>query len=304
MFESSQRVDPDTAYPELAAAIDAIPVHPDPGGTAADSAAHLRALAVLSRRLDARVHGALASFDAQGFADAQGAASTAAWWAAHAKLNRPQAGRMLAAARLVTTLPKLTEVFTAGTIGVEHLHAVAAGSRRLPDDVLALADATLRDFSGSARPAQLRQVTERLQALHDHTAVQDNAQHVHDNRSLSLARTFGDAWHLEAVLEPETGAMLAAALDSLNHRRGPDDDRPAHARNADALTDILHLALKAGELPDSGGDRPHITLLIPIDTSGGASPPDGPPSPRPPADTKTTAPDCPGAGQLLDASPT
>lgn len=265
MFEDSQRVDPDTMFTALAAAIDALPTVAARGGTAAQSGARVRALLVLRRRLDARLAAEVAAFDEQGFASVHGSVSTASFLRAYGKLDSAQASRMVRVARLMPVLPLLTEVFTAGAIGAEHLEAVAAGSSRLPDDVLAIGDSTLRDFADIARPSELRRVAVRFQACHDETAVRDNADHVHDSRTVSLSRTFGDAWHLEGLLEPIAGAQLAVALDALMQRRGPEDDRSPGARRADALTELVELGLASGELPDRGGDRPRLTLLAPAD---------------------------------------
>ena len=76
-FSSSQQIDPDRDFPDLAAAITALPTV-EPGGSALAAAAELRALMVLQRRLAAAVLDRLACFDAQGFALASGSASTAA----------------------------------------------------------------------------------------------------------------------------------------------------------------------------------------------------------------------------------
>jgi hypothetical protein len=85
---------------------------------------------------------------------------------------------------------------------------------------------------------------------------------LHNSRRLSLAKTFGDAFHLEGLLEPEAGAALAAALEPLMRKRGEEDDRTPTQRRADALIELTGVALRASELPDCGGDRPRLTFLV------------------------------------------
>src|SRR5438034_6276028 len=138
-FSSSQQIDPDRDFPDLAAAITALPTV-EPGGSALAAAAELRALMVLQRRLAAAVLDRLACFDAQGFALASGSASTAAWVRAYTNATAPAATSLVAAARTSRTLPLLAAELTAGRIGVEHLQAVARATQHVPDDVLALHD--------------------------------------------------------------------------------------------------------------------------------------------------------------------
>jgi Domain of unknown function (DUF222) len=211
MFEDSVKVDAAQVYPDLAAAIAAVPVRPERGGTAAQAAVATRALLELTRALQARLLGQLAALDEQGFAEALGSATTTSWLAAYSNLDRSQARRMVLAARTADRLPLLGARHAAGKIGPEHLAAVAAGAPRVPEEILVDADKTFADFSGSARPSELRLVAQRLQANYDETAVAEDAEYVHESRRLTLARTFGDAWQLDGFLEPVDGAALDIA---------------------------------------------------------------------------------------------
>jgi Domain of unknown function (DUF222) len=262
MFEDGARLDAAATYPALLTAIEAIPTVAMRGGSAAASGARVRSLLEARRRLDARLLSEVEAFDAQGFGETFGFGSSQAFLRAYGKLDASQATRMVKAARVLRVLPLLAAELAAGRIGVEHVEAVAFGAARVPEEILATADQTLRDFSGSASPAELRRLAERLQDCHDQTAVAENAQHVHDSRHLSLSKTFGDAWRLEGLAEPEAGAKLPVALDSLITPHGPEDDRPAGARRADSLVELVDLGLRSGKLPDTGGDRPRLTYLV------------------------------------------
>jgi hypothetical protein len=268
MFEDNVRVDPAVRFPALAAAIAGVPVRPDRGGTAAACAADTRALLELTRALQARLHGQLACLDEQGFAEALGCATTTSWLAAYANLDRAQARRMVLSARTADRLPLLGARHGQGKIGPEHLAAVSAGAPRVPEEILRNADKTFADFSGSARPGELRLVAQRLQASYDQDAVTDDAHYAHQARRLSLARTFGDAWHLDGLLEPVDGAALDLALQSLMAPRDSEDDRTVTQRRADALIELTQLALTSGQLPATGGDRPRLTFLVTTPPSG------------------------------------
>jgi hypothetical protein len=67
---------------------------------------------------------------------------------------------------------------------------------------------------------------------------------------------------VDGLLDPEGGAILLAAVRSLATPTGPDDRRTACQRRADGLIEALRLGLNTGDLPASGGERPHVTLTM------------------------------------------
>src|SRR5205823_295407 len=75
-------------------------------------------------------------------------------------------------------------------------------------------------------------------------------------------QTVDGAWHLQGLLPPQDGVALSLALDSLSTKAGADDDRSPTQRRADALIELATLAMRAGQLPDTGGDQPRVTLLL------------------------------------------
>ena len=265
MFESSLLVDPAEVFPDLVAAIDAVPVRAARGGTAAQCDLQVRSLLALARRLEGLLLAAVSAFDDQGFAPALGASSTGSYLTAHGHLDPAGARRLVLAARTADRMPQLAAMLAAGDIGLEHVAAVGFATRRVPSEVLAAQDPTFASLAASARPAELRVAGKQLQAMYDTDAASRDATHVRDSRHLSLAPTFHDAWHLEGLLTPEDGTSLAVALESLMGRRGEQDLRTVTQRRADALielAELAELALRSARLPDCGGDRPRVTLLV------------------------------------------
>ena len=262
MFESTVLVDPAAVYGPYAAALDAVPTRPVRGGTAVEASVRVRAAIMLARQAEALALAEIAAFDAQGFAPACGARSTGAFLAAHTHLDPATTSRMVLAARTADRLPQLGQLLTRGQIGVEHIAAVGYATRRLPQEIVTAEDATFAELAASARPSQLRVAGLHLQSLYDSDAVTKNAQHLRDSRYLSLSQTFQDAWHLDGMLTPEDGAALSVALESLMTKGGVEDTRTVTQRRADALVELVELGLRSGELPDCGGDRPRVTLLV------------------------------------------
>ncbi|BEP13254.1 HNH endonuclease signature motif containing protein [Acidothermaceae bacterium B102] len=274
MFESSVIIDPAAVYPDLAAAIDAIPVRATRGGTAADSAVRVRALTALSEQVKARWLAEVAAFDDQGFATACGAQSTGSFLAAHGHMDAADARRAVVAARTADRLPQLGAMLAAGDLTVDHVAAVGFSTSRVPPEIVTSFDAVFATLAASAKPSDLRVAGKQLQHTYDTDAISRDADHVHATRYLTLAQTFGDAWHLEGLLTPEDGLTLSLVLDALSTSAGTEDDRTATQRRNDALVEMAHLALRAGELPDTGGDQPRVTLLVQATTNPFTDPDD------------------------------
>ncbi|MDX6202806.1 MAG: hypothetical protein QOJ83_2306, partial [Frankiales bacterium] len=261
MFEGSGRLRPEVAFPALAAAISEIPLRAERGADSA-VAEEARALMSLRREVDARLLDRIAAVDEQGLAAADGFPSTASWVRGFANLDRGQAAGLVGAARLAERMPALGGVLAQGKIGVEHLQAVASGAAHVPAEELAKSDTTLANLGPHVRPSDMRQAAKVIQSRVDAESVEKDAAYVHESRRLTLAKTFGDAYHLEGLLEPEAGAALAAALEPLMARRGEEDTRNPAQRRADALIELTGAALRATSLPDCGGDRPRLTFLV------------------------------------------
>jgi hypothetical protein len=71
---------------------------------------------------------------------------------------------------------------------------------------------------------------------------------------------------VEAMLDPVSGAQFMAALAA--YKPGPDKDRSrtGRQRNADALADIVGVALGNADRSTSGDERPHVTVTVSHET--------------------------------------
>jgi hypothetical protein len=71
---------------------------------------------------------------------------------------------------------------------------------------------------------------------------------------------------LDGLLEPEAGQTLVAALEPLARPHSATDERSGGQRRADALTELARRALEGGRLPQTGGVRPQLTVLVDLDS--------------------------------------
>jgi hypothetical protein len=85
-------------------------------------------------------------------------------------------------------------------------------------------------------------------------------------REFSIGYALDGMVTLRGRLPVEGAELLRAALDPLSKPRpadatGPDYRHPGQ-RRADALIELASRQLKAGELPESGGEKPHLVVTL------------------------------------------
>ena len=71
---------------------------------------------------------------------------------------------------------------------------------------------------------------------------------------------------LQGLLDPEAGQTLTAALDPLARPATADDARSGDQRRADALVELARRNLEAGQLPQTGGVRPQLNVIVDLDS--------------------------------------
>ncbi len=109
-------------------------------------------------------------------------------------------------------------------------------------------------------------------------AQPEPAEPVEPERSLHLSKTLDDRYVLDGSLDPEGGAVVAAAL-----RTAASDGDAARApatRRADALVDICRFFLDHQQSKSGGRHRPHVNVVVDLEAlelGQGGRVVDGPP---------------------------
>jgi hypothetical protein len=81
---------------------------------------------------------------------------------------------------------------------------------------------------------------------------------------------------VDGHLDPETGETLLTALGSVldaeARSRKDEDSRSPAQRRADALGEICRQWLDRGDRPQVAGERPHVTVTVPLNALRGEAP--------------------------------
>jgi hypothetical protein len=93
-------------------------------------------------------------------------------------------------------------------------------------------------------------------------------RHQERDRELVLTGGFNGMTDVHGHLTPEVGEKLRKALSAASRPDAEGELRTPVQRMADALEDLLDLTLGSGQLPDEGGERPHLVVHVDLDKLG------------------------------------
>jgi hypothetical protein len=118
-----------------------------------------------------------------------------------------------------------------------------------------------REFSVSG----LRRLCTYAWHVADPDGFFNEAEENYTRRRLHISQLPDGMYAIDGLLDPETGASLKTAAETLAKRKGPEDERTHSQRMHDAVGEIVSHALGQGTLPRRHGVKPHINLTTTLE---------------------------------------
>jgi hypothetical protein len=155
--------------------------------------------------------------------------------------------------------PAVGDALAAGEISESFARQICDWTDTLPADYRADADQIL--LAAAAGGCELRDLSDLAEEIRRQTARPDvDEDDGFDDRSVHLARTFRGAGRLGGDLTPQCAAALAAVLEALGKRAGPEDLRSKCQRSHDALEEAMRRLIASDCLPERAGQPTQIQL--------------------------------------------
>ncbi len=197
---------------------------------------------------------------------ASGALDSRPWlrWQCH--LTPGQASDRVEVSRRMSDLPLTSNAFAEGSISYQHAALIARTAEQLGEKMESQAETILVDAARELDPARLRVVTMHLRHCLDPDGVLGDAADAHKLRFLHLSQTLDGIFRIDGQLDADGGAALRTALDALMGPPAQDDESSATQRRADALVELARRQLDGGQLPEVGGQKPHLMLMVEMAT--------------------------------------
>jgi hypothetical protein len=226
-----------------------------PAGVQAEALRALERVGAKHTAVRARV---LAAFAGQAAYEDDGHGSAGAWLRWQTRVTTGAAAGAVGWVRRLDAHPVIAGAMAAGTLSESWARKVCAWTERLPlgkqddaDEILAAAAGAGVDLAGLAGLAQ-----EMYERCHQDQDRDDGFA----DRAVWLDTTLAGAGRLTGDLTGGCAAALAAVLESLGKRAGPEDVRTAAQRRHDALEDACRRLIAAGMLPDRAGQPTQVQL--------------------------------------------
>ena len=217
------------------------------------------------------------AFAERGYRSAAGALSDLLGW------ERFEARRRVVAAEQVTQrvgldgavlparLPATAAVFTAGAASLRHVEAVvrvlgSASAARLTPQQWAGVEEQLAAKADVYTPSELQAWGAQLVEVLDQEGAEPDDRPPVQVNELHLTRLASGGGKIKGRFDD--AAMFDAIATVIDAKARPltaDDDRSAGERQAEALADVCGYVLDHGDVPECGGHRPHINVLIRLD---------------------------------------
>jgi len=187
----------------------------------------------------------------------------------------------------VAVLPATAVALAAGEVSLEHARGVAATMLALPDGLgaeqIRAAEKELAGFARQFDPVTAGRLGRHLIHVLDTDTLAEREDQAYRRRDLRMVDLGDGITRLTGQLDTESAAMVRSALDPLAAPNPADDATPdprtASQRMADALVELARRTCAAGELPARHSVRPHLSVIISLDTflgcAGGTPTPPG-----------------------------
>jgi Domain of unknown function (DUF222) len=217
----------------------------------------------------------LGAFAGQAAYEDDGHGSARTWLKWKTRVTAGAAAGAVGWVRRLEAHPVIGGALAGGDLSESWAKQICAWTDRLPvgrqddaDEILAAAARAGVELAGLAGLAQ--EMYERSHADRD-----GDGDGGFGDRAVWLDTTLGGAGRLTGDLTPACSAALAAVLEALGKRAGPEDLRTTAQRRHDALEEACKRLIAAGMLPDRAGQptqvQLHMTLSQLRDTAGASA---------------------------------
>jgi hypothetical protein len=166
-------------------------------------------------------------------------------------------------------MPKTRQALESGDISLSAVK-VLAKAREADPEVFSRDEDTLLDAACKHSIGDLQKITTYWRQRVEREHLEGGPDQLRERRRLHASVTFGGMVRLDGDLDPETGecvlTALHAVMDAEARNKDDEDLRTPAQRRADALGEVCRQSLDRPDRPVVGGERPHVTLTVGVET--------------------------------------
>src|SRR5882724_6237056 len=204
----------------------------------------------------------LVALHRRGVPKGEGASSTP-MWVQFQTGQRLRDGRLsLAVGKASESLPLMAKAAAQGEISANAAATIAQGRRAGHEDIYATMEDEMVAYAAARDFVALDLMIRRYQTRCDEL----DAKPPGEKNGFFHSRV-GKRWASKGDHDALSGAVIDKALEVATDPPDPDDPRTRAQRREAALTRVCRYFLDRGESPTEDGERPHITITVPLEAS-------------------------------------
>ncbi|MEN8237603.1 MAG: DUF222 domain-containing protein [Actinomycetota bacterium] len=199
--------------------------------------------------------------------EASHALSTTAWLRHNCRMTAAEASGTVKTARALAGMPLVAQEAVTGEIVSSGVKVLTRARDRHPDAFVDH-EAVFADVATYLNPRDLRIAVQHWDQQVDYDAALEDVEHDAHRRELFFNQSYKGRWDMAGRFGVADGHVIKTALRGyIQHTYLDGDDRRSMPqRLADAEIGIHRFWLDHNEtVATSGGDKPHITVVVPYD---------------------------------------
>jgi hypothetical protein len=200
--------------------------------------------------------------------------SMAGWLVATLRVGWGAAREHVRVARALEAMPRTREAVASGEVSMSVARVLVVAREGHPE-AFERAEPSLVEAARIHPVADLHRVATFWRHQVERERAPGGKDEAWSRRALHASVTWGGTVRLDGDLDPTAGESLLTALravqDAEARTRRRDDERTPAQRRADALGEICRQWLDRGDRPSVGGERPHLTVTVPLEALRSAS---------------------------------
>lgn len=208
----------------------------------------------------------IAEYDRRGIADVRHGLTTTGWLRRAVRVTGRLASQWVRRARGLVHMPTVAANAVKGTVSENAIGQLDQARRRHRDEFPAH-EPVFADIATYLDATELRQAIGYWEQQIDYPTAVERTRNQRRRRRLSINQLFDGMWAINGELDPESGALVNKAIETVS-RAGyldRDDMRAPWQIRADAITDICERSLRKGTTT-SKGVKPHVTVTVDTET--------------------------------------
>jgi Domain of unknown function (DUF222) len=183
-----------------------------------------------------------------------------------------EAARQVRTARAQEAMPSVREALYEGEVSISAVGQLAGAQEADPEE-FSKVEGTLLDAARTLPARDLRRAVAHWRDTVEADAAARADRERYDRRGLNASPASDGMVRVDGNLDSETGQTLLCALrsvtDTWSRNRSAGDERTPAQRRCDALGEITRQWLDRSDRPVVAGERPHVTLLLDLDSLEG-----------------------------------